>query len=432
MNDDVVSSEIILEKRPSKNRVYGFFVMLVAFASSLLLWFYVLGYDSPNYEKEFTVLVEVQGVSELRAKKGFTVISDFGFSIKVVVTGAQTEVNKLRGGDIKAYVDVSQVTFPGNNTLPIHVSVPNENEITVAEKSIEAAVVFIDRNIAAEIPVKIDVADYSIASGYSVGDYIVSPVSVTVEGPESELQKVAYAYGVVRPGRLTASTKFDVSVALFDAGGNKVTGSYILLKDTGVTVNVPVYKTVNIPVRVYFVGGYFSTESARITLSDDYITVKGLVEDFANFTEIQINVAENTLTSETVVKRLTLPPGIECQSGQEFITATIIFDDIVFRTVAASCFAVCDIINAPPDKAITVVTANLNVRFMGPVGALLGLSQSSFRAEIDLSNMNLEPGKTYFVPAVIHLTGDDAGNLNGVFPSGEYGVTISVAAREEP
>jgi hypothetical protein len=144
MNNSPVSGDITLEKKPSKKRVYTFLAMLFAFASALLLWFYVLGYDSPYYEKEFNVPVNVEGESALRESMGYTVLSDFSFTIKVTVSGTQTEVNKLRSSDIKAFVDVSGVTVSGNNTLPISVRVSNENEITVVEKSVESAVIFID------------------------------------------------------------------------------------------------------------------------------------------------------------------------------------------------------------------------------------------------------------------------------------------------
>ena len=283
---------ITLEKKPGKKRIYTFLVMLVAFISALLLWFYVLGYDSPNYEKEFDVPVMVEGVSELRETKGYTVISDFGFSIRVTVSGTQTEVNKLRSSDIRAFVDVSQVSVPGNNTLPINVTVKNENQITVKDKSMESAVIFIDKNIVAEIPVEIDFTDYSLEEGYSIGDFETTPITVTVEGPESEILKISKAYGIVQPGtRLNRSTKFNTTVTLYDAKGNKVTNSYINLKDTSVIVSLPVYRTVDIPVNVYFFGGYFSTDMADIALSDSYIKVKGLVEDFEGFSEIKINIA---------------------------------------------------------------------------------------------------------------------------------------------
>lgn len=426
-----IAKEIILEKTPGKKRVYTFFVMLFAFVSALLLWFYVLGYDSPYYEKEFDVPVTVEGVWELRETMGYTVISDFGFSIKVTLSGTQTEINKLRSSDIKAFVDVSGVTTPGNNTLPINVTVKNENQITVKDKSLESAVIFIDKNVAAEIPVKIDIADYTLESGYSVGDFATSPVTVTVEGPQSEISKISYAYGVIHPGNLTHSTKFNTTVTLYDSSNNKITNSYITLKDTSVTVSLPVYKTVNIPVRVYFVGGYFSTDVANITLSDNYITVRGLVEDFEGFTEVKINIAENTLTSDTVIKQLVLPTGIECLSGQQYITAKITFNDIVHRYVAASSSAVCEIINAPADKEITIITPNLNIKFMGPYEPIITLTQTSFKAVINLENIALESGKTYLVPIEIILNEAEPGLLNGVFPSGDYSVTISVNDREE-
>ena len=116
--------------------------------SAIVLWLYVLGYDSPNYEKEFNVAVTAEGESELRAEKGYTIVSDFGFNIKVTVSGPQSEVNMLRADDIKAYIDVSGVTAAGNNSLPIYVVLPNENKLAVAAKSVESAVVFIDRCIS--------------------------------------------------------------------------------------------------------------------------------------------------------------------------------------------------------------------------------------------------------------------------------------------
>ncbi len=421
---------IILEKRPSKGRLYSFFVTLIAFASSLLLWFYVLGYDSPHYEKEFNVAVSVSGEATLRENMGFTVLSDFGFSIKVVVSGPQTEVNKLRAGDIKAFVDVSEVSEPGNNTLPISVTVANKNGVTVTEKSVESAIIFIDRNVVAEIPVTLTISDYTLPSGYSAGDYTTTPSTVSVEGPETEISRISYALGLITPGSLTSSSRFNTSVTLYDAGNNKIQSAYINLIDTSVSVWLPIYKTVNLPVKVYFVGGYFSTDAAIITLSDDYITVRGLAEDFEGVSEIKINIAENTLTSDKVIKQISLPAGLKCISGQEYVTATIKFHEIVDRYVAASCAAVCDIIGAPPDKDITVTTANLSIKFMGPRESLLALNQRSFRAVVDLDNMALEKGETYIVPISILLTDKDNVTLAGVFPTGDYVVTIAVSAKE--
>jgi YbbR domain-containing protein len=255
---------------------------------------------------------------------------------------------------------------------------------------------------------------------------------VTVEGPESELSKISYAKGIVQPGALMYSTQFNTTVELYDTGDNKINNSYMNLKDTSVIVKLPVYKTVNLPVKVYFVGGYFSTESATIVYSDDYITVKGLVEDFEGLTEIKMNIAENTLVSGTTIEKdIILPEGIECVSGQKKVSATITFKGLVIRSVAASCSAVCDIINAPANMDITVVTANLNVNFMGPVAGLMDLTQNSFRAIVDLADMTLETGKTYNVPITINLIGSVNGMLSGAFPSGDYSVTISVNSKGE-
>ena len=105
-----------------KNRIFTLFVIIIAVLSAIVLWIYVLGYDSPNYEKEFNVTVTAEGESKLREEKNYTIISDFGFSIKVTVSGPQTEVNMLRAEDIRAYIDVSGVTTRGSNSLPTKTS----------------------------------------------------------------------------------------------------------------------------------------------------------------------------------------------------------------------------------------------------------------------------------------------------------------------
>ena len=81
--------------KKTKSRAFTLFVIVIAVLSAIVLWLYVLGYDSPNYEKEFNVAVTAEGESELRAEKGYTVVSDFGFNIKVTVSGPQSEVRRI-------------------------------------------------------------------------------------------------------------------------------------------------------------------------------------------------------------------------------------------------------------------------------------------------------------------------------------------------
>ena len=423
MKGTVVSmSELVYEKKTEKKNNHSFLALIFAFISALLLWFYVLGYDSPNYQKEFSVAIDIQGESILRETQGYTILSDTDVSVKVTVSGPQSVVNKLRDGDITAYIDVSGVTEAGSNRLPIQVLLPDENNLTVKSLNVDSAVVYIDRSVSAEIPVRIDVSDYSLPEGYSIGDFNTSPVTVTVQGPESELAKIAYAYGIVKPGKMDSSAKFNTSVTLYNEGGTPVNNSYIRLVDTSVSVEVPVYKTAEIPVKVYFVGGYFSTESASITLSKEYITVRGSVEDVNKLDEIKINIAENTLITETFEKKITLPDGIEAVDDDLTVNVTIVFNDVVKRRFAVNAADLCELVNVPDGFSVTVVTANMNVYLCGPKETLNFLTASSFKAVVDLEGIELTKNSDFTVPIDITLSD----GISGVFPSGDYSVAIFV------
>ena len=415
-------SELFNEKNGKKKNNHSFLALIFAFVSALLLWFYVLGYDSPNYQKEFTVNVELQGESVLRETSGYTILSDPNISVKVVVSGPQSVVNKLRDADITSFVDVSEVTGPGSNLLPIQVVLPDENNLSVKSLNVDFAAVYIDKSITAEIPVRIDISDYSLPEGYSVGDFTTTPVTVTVRGPETEINKISYAYGTVRPGTIGNSAKYNTSVTLYNSDGVQVNNSYINLIDTSVNVEVPVYKTADIPVKVYFVGGYFSTESATITLSKEYITVRGSVEDVNKLDEIKINIAENKLITETFEKKIILPEGIEAVSDDLIVTVGIVFNDVVKRRISVNASDVCEFVNVPEGINVMVVTSNLNLYFCGPKDMLSTLTSSSFKAVADLGGMELLRNYDYTVPIEIML--EDG--INGVFPSGEYSVAIFI------
>lgn len=419
------NGEAVSKDNKTGKSISSLLMIIVSCLSAMLLWFYVLGYDSPNYEKDFIVNVSLTGESTLREKTGLTVLSDFGFTIKVTVSGPQSEVNKLRDSDLSAYVDVSDVTTTGNNSLPVNVTLPNQNQLVVSEKSSDNAIVYIDRSVVAEIPVKIGVTDYKLSYGYSVGDFSTLPLTVTVQGPEAEVAKISYAYGEVRPGEIKGNGVYNTSVELFDSGNNRINNSYIQLIDTSVNVRIPLYKLADIPVKVYFVGGYYSTESAKITLSHNYITVKGLAEDVDKISEIRINIAENTLTSDTVVKRITLPDGVESVDGVTAVTAKVEFFDVVKRIISASG-AACRLLNVPEDTEVSVLTVNLNINAMGQYDLLLDLTQNSFDFTADLSLMELEKGKTYQIPLNVVLKDEIAQVKSGVFVSGEYSVSIEV------
>lgn len=133
-------------KTLDKQRVLTFSVMLGAFLLAILMWFYVLGYDSPNFEKRFAGIdVSVSGAAELKEKNGFAVLSEFSFTVDVTVAGKKTDVNRLSSDDIRAYIDISSLTE--NGRVPVRIQVDLPNGIRLASLSTDTVYIYVDRSV---------------------------------------------------------------------------------------------------------------------------------------------------------------------------------------------------------------------------------------------------------------------------------------------
>ena len=59
-------------EKKSHSRLYGFLVLIISLLCAVLLWLYVLGYDSPDFEKKFSQIpVTIIGNTELAEKTGY-------------------------------------------------------------------------------------------------------------------------------------------------------------------------------------------------------------------------------------------------------------------------------------------------------------------------------------------------------------------------
>ncbi len=404
------------------SRLYSFSVMIISLLGALLLWFYVLGYDSPDFEKKFSQIpVTVIGNDELTEKTGYTVISDMSFSFDVTVSGKKTDVNSMRESDITAYVDVSGVTSEGGIYLPVNVIVPNG--ITVKGQSVSRAYLFIDEMVTAEIPVRVEISDYSLPADAEIGDYRVNPPTVTVQGPRADIQKITEAYARITPGIISGSVVLNSSVELRGSDGAEIHPSaYLRQIDSSVSVTIPVYMTKELPVKVHFVGGLFGVDSAVITVSEDRIRVRGSASALASVDEIAVNIDESTLnTYSTLSKRIVLPDGVENISGIESVEVGIQLNQMGRRTVAADK-TVFELRNVPEGADVQIITQNLNINFVGPIDLMRYFDSKFFRVIVDLTGIAVESGDNLFVPVTVMFTSEQP----GVYVSGDYSVNIVV------
>lgn len=409
-------------KKPDRQRVITFIVMVLAFLMAVLLWFYVLGYDSPNFEKRFTgINVDVEGAAELKEKNGFSVLSEFYFTVDVTLAGKKTDINRLSNEDIKAYIDISSLTENGRVPVKIQVDIPNG--IRLAALSTDTVYIYVDRSVAAEIEVEVQLTDYVLENGISLSAPVYSPRTVTVEGPEGEINRIAKAFATVSLGSVSSSVSAVAQVELYYDNGEKVDNPYVTLVDRNVGIGITAYKEKDVPLKVYFVGGMMSADNAMISLSVESVRVRGSVENIDALNEIRIEIDERPLGLEGIkYERIVMPEGIENVSGETDVEVSFRFTDIGQRVFAvpAENFVIK---NLPDNVNITMNTESLNVTFKGLVDALRYFSDDYFDVIVDFESVSFEGSGEYYIPVQINVVK----SVTGVYLTGSYSVRVTVA-----
>ncbi len=402
--------------------LHSLFALIICALLSVVLWLYVMDYDSPDFEKKFSqVPVKVTGVSELSQNSGMTLLSDVEFEFEVTVSGKKGEVNSLRTEDIQATIDVSNVYTPGGVYIPINVMVPNG--ISVKSQSVESAYVVIDQRVSMEIPVKAELFGYTLPENGVMEDPVIAPETVTLLGPKAKLEKIDHAYVRIEPGELAGSVTVNAEYVLRDSQNAVIQDiSYITKVDSSVSVTVPVLATKMLPIKVQFIGGVFGTDNAVIKLSETSVKVVGTSMALASLDEIVLNIDETTLDPvSTLIKKIILPDGIKNASGYDTVTVNITLNQMGRRTVSAERV---DFVlkNVPEGIDVQFITETLHIEFFGPVDLMRYFDSNSFTVEVDLEGMHLESGENIFVPVNVVINPD----VQGVYVSGDYSVNIIV------
>ncbi|HAN21128.1 MAG: hypothetical protein A2Y15_02760 [Clostridiales bacterium GWF2_36_10] len=404
-----------------KKKPYYYIVIVSAFLGALILWFYVIGYDTAIFEREIPgVSVTITGIDKLRENKQFMITEDINIEISVTIAGKRSEINNLKAEDLTAMIDVSEVDKAGYNDIDINVTAPNG--IGIKAQSLISVQLYLDEFILKTVPVSVITSDYILPEGLKIGQKDVNPVVVTVEGPKSEIDKINSAYVELSLGEVTGSiTAYGPMFLKYD-NGEPVTNKYVKLNKEDAYVYISVEKEKTVPVKIALTGGIFTSESAVITLSQEYITISGNINLIDSISQVTINLDETAYDlrdtiKETLFLRPLLPAGVEIVSGEVQITAEIKIPDITKKKFSVSV----DEINVTQiDGANIIPTSGVTVTVVGNREILSGMMKDQITASIDAAGVFFDDDGN----EVAYVDFTFADEIYGVYVYGEYTVRV--------
>lgn len=410
--------------RADKNKIATVFTVLLAVISAIVLWFFAIDYDSPDYSKTFTnIPIGVTGEGELRQNLGYTLLDQPSLTVDVTIAGKRTDVNRVRASDITAVIDLSSVAAAGENKFSVQITAPNGT--TVSSQSVREIRLYVDNFVSRQFMVQVRNMSYVLAENLYIDTVNCSPATVTVWGPENELEKISGAYVDLELGELVNSVKATANVKLLDLNKKEVNNTYIFVENNTVTTSVSVYVEKDIPVKVNLTGGIFSSLTADIRCDLATVRFRGTVEQMENVREYVINVDETDTAFDSPIKLSINPPaGITNVSESKYATVLISVPDIGKRDMVISSKNI-EFINIPEEYDAKALE-DMVIQLRGLQDILDTITEEDISVTVDMSQLGEIAAGNMTVPVTVTVSNEE---ISGVFVYNKNAYTVQIVIK---
>ncbi len=395
--------------------------------AAILLWFYVVSVQSPEDSKDVkNVNVTLTGKDHLQSAYGLSVIEEVNPTVTIKVSGRREKIAQVSSDKIIATASLSSIDSPGEFALPYQTSVLVDG-VTVSGRSPVAITVKVDKIVTTSVPVRVS-NDTEAEAGYFLESQDVSPKTVTVKGPQTELSKISYALVTVDSDQKLSKTFEDYfDYKLYDAEDKEIVSDNITKVTESVKLTIPVKKFKEIPFSVNLIsapGVDSSIVSAEITPATVKVTGESSLLDSLNQIQLGSIALSDMQDGSTVDLPVLLPNGLKNMSGTQTVKVVIHMTGVEVRPFTVSRFQV---ISSPDNEQAydyVVKADSLAVQLRGRDEILDSITGEMLTAVVDLRDIDIFAGTTVKAPVDILVAGNpDVGLV------GEYSVEVEVVKR---
>lgn len=395
-----------------RNKTIDFFAKIICLLLAFFLWYYAVSIDTVIQEEEF-VAIPVEIVN----RSGFAVLSGDGMTVDVTLSGNRNALRNIKNSDIRAYVDVSNVTTAGEKFFDIVFKVPSG--VTLEKTSVGTVTVYLDNKISKTIPVEAKLFNYSMSPEHTLNLSDIPDIVIT--GPEQIVNGITRAVLPVdfKGSEITSGRIYSGTVKLVSESGAELSETdrrYIRLSSDTASVTVSLYGNASVPITVTFKHGLQKLSNCTIKLSRKTINVYGEIGTIKNLA-VNCVLDEKTLKSGASVNwAIGLPSGVQ---NVENVTSVKVTVTLKNYTEAELTLPVLD----SEGNVITTVTA----RFRGESDVMTRFTEASVKA-------TATPGEgesgTVSAPVTFEFLGEFSGKVYEIYKEGSpYTVTMTAKGR---
>lgn len=264
---------------------------LLAFLFSFLLWLIVVNIDNPVMSKTFSGIPVIVEHSEIltEQKKTYQIVDDTQ-TVNVIVSAKRRTLSKIKAEDIIVTADIKEMYL--DSQIPLAVA------IIGYEGSYENALTN-PRNLQIQIEDNVSktsnitpMATGEVRDGFVLGNLTTEPETVTINGPESLVDRISKVVAEVDVSGLAEDTTLASQLVFYDEDNDVIDQSRLAnnLGNFGVNVAVTLYKTRMVPVHVdtslVEVAEGYSVSSVR--LAPEEIAIAGPDEVLSTVESIEV------------------------------------------------------------------------------------------------------------------------------------------------
>ena len=381
-----------MTKKTTINKIVGSkaFWIIISLLASFLLWTYIMSTEETTIEMTFSnVKVVYQGADDLRAARGLIVTDADAETVSVRLKGTRRVLGNLSSADLSAVIDVSGISQAREMQVSYSLQYPtnvDKSSITVLSKSPETISFSVVQEASKTLEVK-GVFTGSVKDGYTAEPIQVEPSSITLYGPQEELDAVdSICVYVTRTDLDKSIEPTNCPYVLLDKDGNKLKPKEISGNYDTVSVSMPVLMNKDLPLTVSLVGGAGATEDNCVVEVEPK----------------SIQVAGDT----TVLQKL----------NQLVVTEATV--RISVRGLETAKVTATNITTTGTNRRVEIMTTSLDVTVRAPADTISQITADNVRVVVDLTNYRATSG-TVAVPAKVYVDGfSNAGAI------GEYVVNV--------
>lgn len=410
------------------------FVLVLSILLAVFAWIIVAGFIKPGETANLNDITINYRQKESNYKNlGLSLVGEPRETASVEVEGDSNVIYKLRGTDVTIAPDYSNVTGAGTYVVPLRATREVDGNFEVVKIKPDSVTLQFEVMDKMTITVQGKADGIEAADGYFKDTIIVSPTTIDVTGPSSEIEKIVEAVAEVPDKEVRTETKYyGASIKLLDENGEQVDSSLITLSESEVEITVPILEVREIPIVPAYSGAptNFDTEwfNSLITLSQDTIEIAAAKEDINNLTECQIgpiDISQFDIAQTTVVYPVSFPEKsknkIKNIAQLNQVTATIDTSGLSQKTYKIDAENI-EVVNAPAGLTITpIAKTGINVTLVGPTDAIDGLLAENIVVQVEAYGITSEQGGQQNLPARVVVSSN-----NRVFAVGQYQVVCQV------